>query len=272
MTDFEARVISAKREIRARSIDGIERRTVPFVWVQTRAQEAGDGVGFEVIGHAAVFNDLSEDLGVFDPWYERIAPGAFRDVLKRKPDVRALFNHDPNLVLARTKNGTLHLAEDSDGLQYRAEVPAGLSYGEDLRILLDRGDVDQSSFAFRVGESRWDEEENPDDVDGDPVLIRTITKFSDLFDVSPVTYPAYPTTDSGLATIGAGTGFLPVTLDTTSTTSLTTPSPTSERDSERAAATAEPMAEPGSADGAMRGLSREYVARDLAARERLLSV
>lgn len=180
---FETRVASAKRSIRERSYDGVQRRSVPAL-LEMRAKDSGI---YEVRGHAAVFGLLSENLGGFR---ERIEPGAFEEVLKSRPDVRALFNHDPNLVLARTTNGTLSLREDETGLVYEAEI-APTSYGNDLRVLLERGDVTQSSFAFRIaaGGDEWHEDEETGG------LIRTITNFSALYDVSPVTYPAYPDTD-----------------------------------------------------------------------------
>jgi len=187
----EERIVAAKREIRQRSLEGIERRTVPMT-VEVRASSEAEGE-FTIEGHAAVFDDLSEDLGFFETWFERIEKGAFATVLRKNPDVRALLNHDYNFVLARSANGTLRLAEDDEGLHYEADV-APTSYGNDLRILLERGDINQSSFAFRVarkGDS-WEEDE-----DGN--LVRTIHQFSELYDVSPVAVPAYPTTDVSLA-------------------------------------------------------------------------
>lgn len=183
------RIATVKREIRSRSTEGIERRTVA-ARVEVRASSTDEAYTIE--GHAAVFDDLSEDLGFFEPWFERIEPGAFKTVLSKAPDVRALFNHDPNYVLARTKSGTLRVSEDDDGLLYEADIDGGTDIGKRLRSSLTRRDVDQSSFAFRVarkGDS-WEE-------DDEGRLIRTIHKFSELYDVSPVTYPAYPTTDVG---------------------------------------------------------------------------
>lgn len=185
----------AKRQLRAASVDGIVRRSVPFD-VSVRAAEAG---GYTITGHAAVFNELSENLGGFR---EKIDPGAFAKVLANGPDVRALFNHDPNFVLASTRSeeAPLHLEEDDAGLLYRAEVPSEIAdayYGKAMRAQLETGLVTQSSFAFRVaaeGDS-WDEDE---DTGG---LIRTIHEFSGLYDVSPVTYPAYPQTDAGTSSL-----------------------------------------------------------------------
>jgi HK97 family phage prohead protease len=162
-----------------------ERRVVPMDKVEVRAKDNGEWTGF---GRAAVFGDLSENLGGFR---EKIDHGAFRKVLKTSPDVRALFNHDPNYVLARTTAGTLTLEEGGQGLDYEF-TPGPTTYANDLRILLERGEITQSSFAFRVADDSWMEDPETGG------LIRTIHEFSDLFDVSPVTYPAYPTATSGI--------------------------------------------------------------------------
>ncbi len=126
------------------------------------------------------------DLGWFE---EKIARGAFDDVLK--DDVRALFNHDPNQVLARTKSKTLDLYTDKDGnLAYRFKIP-NRSYAKDLEDAIKSGDVDQSSFAFRAKEEKWEWATDDNKLKKDK---RTILKMERLFDVSPVTYPASPTT------------------------------------------------------------------------------
>lgn len=162
----------------------IERRFTPGR-VELRSE---DGKPAVMRGTAAVFNVRSENFGSEQqPFFEEIAPGAFDEVLK--DDVRALFNHDANLILARSKGGagTLRLSVDSTGLVYEAELP-DTSYARDLKVSLDRGDVDQSSFAFTVAGHKYEERHE----NGKTVRIRTITKIARLYDVSPVTYPAYP--------------------------------------------------------------------------------
>ena len=133
-------------------------------------------------GYAAKFNTLSEDFGGFK---ERISQGFFDEILG--DDVRALFNHDPNLILGRSTNKTLRMGVDSTGLWYEWDDP-DTSYSQDLMKSLERGDVDQSSFAFSIKEDRWDK------MDG--IWVRTLLKGSHLYDVSPVTYPAYPDTEA----------------------------------------------------------------------------
>lgn len=138
-----------------------------------------------ITGHAAIFGARSENLGGFR---EIILKGAFDDVLSQ--DVRALFNHNNDKVLGRTSAGTAAIGVDERGLWYEISPP-DTSYVRDLLVLLERGEVTQSSFAFSIdrdGDS-WGE-------DGDGVLIREVRKVSRLYDVSPVTYPAYPQTDA----------------------------------------------------------------------------
>lgn len=175
-------------ELREHPGEFVERRFAPLTTLETRASDTDNG--WQATGLAAVFDDLSENLGGFR---ERIKRGAFRKVLRNDPDVRFLFNHDPNLPLARTHAGSLQLRETSGGLEYTADV-APTSFANDLRVLMDSGIVNQSSFAFRVepGGDDWFEDEETGG------LIREIREFSSLYDVSAVVYPAYPTATSGV--------------------------------------------------------------------------
>jgi len=158
----------------------IERRS--FTIQELRVDKRGKPT---ISGHAAVFNQLSEDLGGFR---EKIRPGAFSNAL-RTSDVRALWNHDPNFVLGRAKNHTLELSEDETGLAVRI-LPPNTTFASDFLESIDRGDVDQMSFGFRVVPDigdRWSK--------ADGGILREIISVDDLFDVSPVTFPAYPATD-----------------------------------------------------------------------------
>ena len=100
-----------------------------------------------LVGYAAVFNSLSADLGGFK---ERIAAGAFRSSLTSGTDVRALVDHDASKLLGRTGNGTLRLFEDAVGLRVEIDLPEGVSYADDIRALVNRGDIRGMSFGFRV--------------------------------------------------------------------------------------------------------------------------
>lgn len=142
-------------------------------------------------GIAAVFNKrtLIEWPSRF---LEQIAPGAFAKTI-READVRLLLNHDPNLVLARTRNGTLRLSESDRGLEVEADL-APTTYARDIAILLQRGDLSQMSFAFQVIRDEWDSESDPP--------VRTIREVK-LFDVSIVTFPAYEQTEASLRALRA---------------------------------------------------------------------
>ena len=167
-----------------RKVENIWEKTITmekrYFNIETRTEKREDG-STTITGHAAVFNQLSSDLGGFR---EVIAPNAFENVLN--DDVRALVNHDPNLLLARTTSGTLNLEQTDEGLQYSFDVP-DTTYGRDLIVSMQRKDITQSSFAFTIEEDSWETT-----ADGE---IRTINKVKNLYDVSPVTYPAYPSAD-----------------------------------------------------------------------------
>jgi HK97 family phage prohead protease len=131
-----------------------------------------------IYGYAALFDT---DTVISDWFIERIAKGAFDDVLK--DDVRALFNHDPNLILSRSGAG-LTLTIDKQGLMYEFEAPT-TTLGNDLLYNIRNGLIKESSFSFSIREEKWEDQGK-----GKP-NIRTILKFEKLHDVSPVTYAAY---------------------------------------------------------------------------------
>lgn len=166
----------------------IERRAFDAEFVIERRDGDGEGEGEQptkISGYAALFDSTSEPLAG-GQFVERIAPGAFDDVLGN--DVRALFNHDPNYVLGRTTAGTLELSTDDKGLRYSI-TPPDAQFARDLITSMNRGDVTQSSFGFTVAEDGDDWDQHTDGT-----VTRTIKRFGKLFDVSPVTYPAYQDT------------------------------------------------------------------------------
>lgn len=148
------------------------------ITLEQRENTEGVNDSTTIVGHAAVYDTLSENLGGFQ---ERILPGAFDDVLEN--DVRAFFNHDPNHLLARSSSGTLRLSTDDKGLKYEFDVP-DTTTGRDLLVSMKRGDITQSSFAFTVEDDSWETKEG--------MNVRTINKVKRLYDVSPVSVPAYP--------------------------------------------------------------------------------
>jgi uncharacterized protein len=168
-----------------------ERRAVSM---EIRMDGIGEGETPMIRGHAAVFDSASELLcGCFR---EVIKPGAFAESLGAC-DVRALFNHDPDNILGRTSAGTLRLAEDDTGLAIEIDPP-DTTCGRDLQVSMKRGDIREMSFAFTVAD---DGQEWTRDPDGSGNWTRTISKINRLFDVSPVTYPAYPETDCALRSL-----------------------------------------------------------------------
>jgi HK97 family phage prohead protease len=155
----------------------------PVVDLEVLDGERSGTKGFTIRGHAAVFDRLSHDLGGFR---ERIERGFFTNVLDSDPDVHALWDHDTSKVLARTKNKTLELREDPVGLHNWMRV-APTSFAADLKLLMQRGDIDQQSFAFTVEKDRWAEDETGQ-------IVRTLVDASGLFDVTITAQGAYPQT------------------------------------------------------------------------------
>lgn len=158
-----------------------ERRYMPAAELRMAGEESP-----VIRGYAAVFNELSEDLGGFR---EIIAPGAFRGAGER--DVRALWNHDANHVIGRSTAGTLRLSEDERGLLVEIDPPESAGWMvESIR----RGDVSQMSFGFRTLRDDWDYQ--------DGGVIRTL-ELLELIEVSPVAFPAYPQTEAALRSLDA---------------------------------------------------------------------
>lgn len=139
--------------------------------------------GMTIVGHASVFDNPYELWG----FNEQVARGAFAKTIA-EADVRALWNHDPNVVLGRNKSGTLRLSEDDTGLRYEIDLPETQA-ARDLFTLIQRGDVSQSSFAFEVVREEWLNEND------ERALPLRVLKELKLYDVSPVTYPAAEATD-----------------------------------------------------------------------------
>ena len=163
----------------------------------TNIEKRASGLGVEVradsdkrtlVGYAAKFDRLASIGGYFD---EKIAPGAFAEAISG--DIRALVDHDPGRVIGRTKSGTLRLAEDGTGLRVEIDVP-DTTDGNDLWVLVERGDISGMSFGFRVTKETWDE------TGVSPV--RTIHKL-ELHEVSAVAWPAYEDTTIGLRSLEA---------------------------------------------------------------------
>jgi HK97 family phage prohead protease len=173
----------------ARTAESLQERTMPSK-VEKRSitiddfelRQAGDGMSFT--GYAAVFNSPSQPL----PFIETIAPGAFKRSLSARNNVRMLLNHDTSRVLGTTRAKTLRLSEDSKGLHVEADLPE-TTYGRDLSVSMQRGDVDSMSFGFSVPRNgdKWTDDGNQ----------RTLVEVR-LHEVSVVTFPAYEATTASV--------------------------------------------------------------------------
>lgn len=185
MTDFKKRAEGRGREVRRLAVNNIHLRD---------GEPAGDSGPQSVLtGYACVTNAPYEMQDMFGPYDEVVRSGAFAKSINEQDDVRLLLNHD-GLPLARTKSGTLKLsevtkpdAEGRTGLWCEAELDTNSHIVADIRSAMQRGDLDEMSFAFQVTKQEW----SPDFMQRDIQEVR-------LFDVSVVTYPANPATSASI--------------------------------------------------------------------------
>lgn len=167
--------------------------------VQKLERSAGDlGAGgtIHVAGHATVTDEPYEMWDMFGPYTEKVHPAAPALALASGPDVNFVVNHT-GISLARTKSGTLELSADEVGLFVNAPALDLRSPSvQDLAVALERGDVDEMSFKFRITKGSW----SPDWTE------YHIEEFDiDRGDVSAVNFGANPATTvalRGLAAIG----------------------------------------------------------------------
>ncbi len=151
-------------------------------------READDGETKRGIKGLAIPTNVTADIGWFT---ESIARSAVTDAIEQGWDVRGLFNHDPNMILGKTTSGTMTMKATRTGLTF--DIPELPEARSDVLEAIKRGDVDGNSFSFTVAKEEWDESEELEKPH------RTIKKFGRLFDVGPVTFPAY----AGQTTVSA---------------------------------------------------------------------
>ena len=164
----------------------METTAAPFISTEKRAFQSKvevrkEGETTQIVGKILI-NTLSVDMG---GWKEEIMPGAFDSILDN--DIRGLKNHNENLILGRTKSGTMRIAVDEAGnLGYEIDPP-NTTYSNDLIESISRGDIDGTSFQFTLSPDgrEWIDKGNGE-------IVRRITKFLRMIDISPVTFPAYP--------------------------------------------------------------------------------
>jgi len=171
--------------------------------VEIRAQNDTSTV-VDFYGHATVYGKGYEMYGGPDKggWIEFVDAGAGKKTLSEKPDVAFLVNHE-GLTLARTKAGTLQLREDKVGLEVKAQLDTRVSIVNDIRVLMEAGNLDEMSFGFRVTRQKWL------DADGQEVpwwdlagIERHITEYNlNKGDVSIVNYGANPYTDASVRSL-----------------------------------------------------------------------
>lgn len=156
--------------------------------VTIRSEEGKPDV---VVGYGAVFyraEDPGTEYWLYNDLVERIGRSAFDRAIKEKDDVRALFNHDVNQIMGRAQAKTLRLFVDDIGLRYEFDLPKSPN-GQNLREALERKDVTGSSFSFDILKVQYSEEREH--------YTREVLDVR-LYDVGPVTFPAYTAATAGL--------------------------------------------------------------------------
>jgi len=162
-----------------------DKRSIAYSNLELRA----DGDGKTLVGYAAVFDSPSEPL----PWTEFVRRGAFSKTINDRADVRLLIDHE-GVPLARTKSGTLKLAEDDTGLRIEAALDDTNPDAAKLLSAMRRGDINQMSFAFETIKDAWSDDRRTRE-------LREVR----LYDVSVVTFPAYEQTMVALRNATAAT-------------------------------------------------------------------
>jgi uncharacterized protein len=162
------------------------------VKIESRADSEGKK---KIKGYAAVYYDASvagSEYWLWDDMVERLMPGCFDRAIREAHDARCLFNHSQDLLLGRVASGTLRLAVDGKGLIYECDEDPSDPHWQSVAAKIDRGDVTGSSFAFVATKTTWVEEKV-----GDKYLYIRNIQDVDLYDASPVTWPAYTAASVG---------------------------------------------------------------------------
>lgn len=162
-------------------MDKMEKRILTTT-VELRAKGESEQESRTIEGYAVKWEKLSETLGYYRRFKEKIAKNAFDETLKNDSQ-RALWNHDTNYLLGNTTSNTLRLSTDEIGLRFEMDLPNN-TWGSDVLESVKRKDVTGVSFGFAVKGEEWDESDEDQ-------IIRTITK-AKLYEISPTPFPAYP--------------------------------------------------------------------------------
>lgn len=179
------------------NIINYERRTCPL---EIRSET--DGV-IKLGGLGIPFEKVSLNLGGY---YEIISRSAVNEGIIARSNPAALYGHDPNKPLGKYSSRTLRFWEETDGIYYEFDLPLEISYARDLLVSVQRGDITESSFGFRLdfGDNAGPPTDWSADHEGLP--LRRINRISEVFDFSPVVFPAYgKNTSVGLRELEART-------------------------------------------------------------------
>lgn len=149
----------------------------------THAEIRQEGEAQIIEGVAVVYNQLSEPIGGY--FREFFAPGSLTKTLAENRAIKSLWNHNTDYVLGSQKSGTLQLRDAEDGLHFMCKLP-DTQWARDFAQSIKRGDVDQCSFLFDSVRDKWA-------VGSDGMRTREVLE-ARLYEVSPVTFPAYTQT------------------------------------------------------------------------------
>jgi hypothetical protein len=183
---------------------GLEVRTLPADVLEARA--AGDESTPRIVGLGSVYGQTTRIKGWWAEWDEEVAAGAWKNTISRDADIRSMKNHDVNWLLGRTTAGTLLLEDRDEGLWYEVDINPDDPNAMATHAQVSRQDISGSSVWFRVVSERWDEPTDDNDLE---VAKRTILE-AELFEVGPVTFPAFTQTTVEAASLRA----MDVTLQT----------------------------------------------------------
>jgi HK97 family phage prohead protease len=173
------------------SVQKIERRNLTLPIELRKKSESADAPKM-ICGYAARYFDPADLNTQYQLWtdtFERLMPGCFASAIARADDVRCLFNHDPNQILGRSTSGTCRLTVDDKGLSFEVDLPNSPA-GQTVAEAITRGDITGCSFSFDVITAEWTEDASKNS----EIWYRNITDVR-LYDVGPVTFPAYAATD-----------------------------------------------------------------------------
>lgn len=195
------------QQLQAQQSHKTERRVVTLANspVKLEKRTAADGKDKQVFsGYGAVFYDAGDEgteYTLFPGMRERIMPGCFDRCVRERQDVRGLYNHVPDNLLGRTSSGTMRLSIDARGLKYEIDYDPSDMDHQRVKAKMDRGDLTGSSFSFRIVKQVFTYNDGPGGDDDTEEDIRELLDV-DVYDVGPVSFPAYESTTTGIRAIG----------------------------------------------------------------------